>query len=108
MEAEIVKAALTLAVGYFLYRVKLRQPKVTYFQSGFASCLLTPEPPARPFVVWIYQITIQDTGRAPARNVRVAHYYLPLHWQVIQTIPYRLEQVNNADRIILFDTLEPG
>lgn len=31
-----------------------------------------------------------------------------LHWQVIQTIPYTVEQVDGRDRIIRFDSIEPG
>lgn len=38
----------------------------------------------------------------------MAHHFLPLHWQVIQNVPHTVEQVAGQDRIIRFDTIEPG
>lgn len=103
---ELLKVFFAGILYYLFYRLKLRQPRLTYFQSGFASCQIAGA--AGPVVVWIYQITIQNTGRAPARNVRVAHFFMPTHWQVIQTIPFTVEQINGQDRIIRFDTIEPN
>ena len=104
---EVIKAIVALAGSFAFFRLTLKQPRLTFFQSGFASCRIT-NPQGTPTIVWISQITIQNTGKAPARNVRVAHHFLPQHWQVIQAIPFIVEQVAGQDRIIRFDTIEPG
>lgn len=104
---ELIKTALTIAGSYAVFRITLKQPKLTYFLSGFASCKI-PTPNGNPVVVWISQITIQNTGKAPARNVRVAHHFMPQHWQVIQAVPYVVEKVDNIDRLIRFESIEPG
>lgn len=102
---EITKTTLTITASYLLYQLKLKQPRLTYFLSGFASCRIKIP---NPTVVWISQITIQNTGKAPARNVRVAHHFMPQHWQVIQAVPYSVEKIEGQDRIIRFDSIEPG
>lgn len=104
---EVFKAILTLAGSYGFYQLTLKQPRLTYFLSGFASCRVTV-PNGQPMIIWIYQITIQNTGKAPARNVRVAHHFMPQHWQVIQAVPSNVEQIDGQNRIIRFDTIEPG
>lgn len=104
---EAVKVLLTLAGSYAFYRLTLKQPRLTYFLSGFASCRVNVQA-GQPPIVWIYQITIQNTGKAPAQNVRVAHHFMPLHWQVIQAVPYTVEQIEGRDRIIRFASIEPG
>src|SRR5438445_9805554 len=104
---ESLKVALTLIGSYLLYRFTLKQPRLHYFLSAFASCRVT-SPGGAAMVVWISQITIQNTGNAPAKNVRVAHHFMPLHWQVIQAVPYTVEQVGGPDRIIRFDSIEPN
>src|SRR5437016_1444277 len=104
---EIIKVALAVAGSYLFHRLTLKQPRLLYFRSGFASCRVTM-PNGPPVIVWISQITLQNAGKAPARNVRVAHYFMPRNWQVIQTIPFTVEQIDGQDRIIRFDSIEPG
>jgi hypothetical protein len=108
MQQELIKAALTLVTGYLLFRLTLRQARVTYFSTIPAACMITNPVTGEPFWVWMYQLTIQNTGKAVARNLRVAHHFMPRHWQVIQSIVHQLEQVNGQNRIIKFDALEPG
>lgn len=53
---ELIKAALAVVGYYIFYRATLRQPRLTYFLSGFASCSMRGA--GQPTIVWIYQITI--------------------------------------------------
>jgi hypothetical protein len=103
---EVIKAVLTGVASWAVYYLTSRRPRLMYFLSGFTSCRMNGQ--QGPFVVWIYQITIQNTGKAPSRNVRVAHFHMPFSWQVIQTVTHNVEQVSGVDRIIRFDTIEPG
>jgi hypothetical protein len=103
---EALKALLAGVASWAVYYLTNRRPRLSFFLSGFTSCKM--DGPQGPFVVWIYQITLQNTGKAQSRNVRVAHFHMPFAWQVIQTVAHNVERVGGVDRIIHFDTIEPG
>ena len=74
--AAIAVPIVTLFVGAFLNRVTERRPRiVTYL--GHISAHRAQQQDGTHLDVFTHSVVLKNTGRMPARNVRISHANLP-------------------------------
>lgn len=85
---------ITLAATFITYSVQPKA-KIVWAQPHAFSFTMRPEPPAQPFLVHTYTVTIQNAGREPAEGVEVFFSSRPSNLHVWPTMAY--EESNNPE-----------
>lgn len=100
----IVASALAAAIGAFI-TYRLSMPRLVWYL-GHSSAVELPAnpgpPPTAAVTVHSHFVVIRNTGRRPARNVRLSHQYLPPGRTIWPAVNHEVQ-----GRDIVFPTLVP-
>lgn len=102
LQGYIVTGIVSLVVGLLLQRAAAK-PRLQYWLPGaFLFELKEPNIALRT-----ESITIQNTGRLPAKNLEIVHKSKPDHFQFSTAIPFTEEQNANGEHITKIASLGP-
>ncbi len=106
--AIIIAPLAALFIGAVLNRVAEDRPRlISYISNTFGISVSPPDAEGKTFHINSHSITIRNTGRKAARNVKVGHNVLP-NFQVLPTgTHYEVKTSPDGKNEIVFSTLVP-
>jgi hypothetical protein len=103
--ATIAAPIITLFLGVILNRAIENRPKLVAHY-GHVSGFSSNREGERPLQVNTHSVVIRNTGRKSAKNIRIAHNYLP-DFSVYPDTSYELNDLPRGGKEIMFPTLVP-
>jgi hypothetical protein len=106
--AIIIAPIATLFIGVALNRFIEDRPRlISYISNTFGISINLPESDGKTYRVHSHSITIRNTGRKAAKNVRIGHNVLP-NFQVLPAgMQYEVLTTPDGKKEIVFSTLVP-
>ena len=104
--AAIAVPIFTLFAGVFLNRVTERRPRVVTYL-GHISAHRVPQKDGTFVDVFTHSVVLKNSGRLPARNVRISHANLP-NFNVFPQVNLTTENLPDGGSDIVIPTLVPG
>ncbi|HGF7179051.1 TPA: hypothetical protein AB5E44_003424 [Vibrio cholerae] len=106
--ATIVGPLLSVILGVFLNRWFESRPKLRVWYSHIAEFdLKNYQATAAPSRVHTHAVNIKNVGNKPAKNVNVAHQYLPDNFRIIPPVPHSIEELPGGGKNIVIPNLVP-
>ncbi|PSU89954.1 hypothetical protein C0W35_18290 [Photobacterium kishitanii] len=106
--ATIVGPLLSVILGVFLNRWFESRPKLRVWFSHIAEFdLKNNQTTTVPSRVHTHAVNIKNVGSKPAKNVNVAHQYLPDSFRIIPPIPHSIEELPGGGKNIVIPNLVP-
>lgn len=106
--AIIIAPIATLFIGVAINRFLEDRPRViTYISNTFGISITPPDSGGKTFHVNSHSITIRNTGRKVAKNVRIAHNVLPDFQVLPPGTHYEVLTSPDGKKEIRFDSLVP-
>ena len=106
LAAKVVAPTIAAFVGAFVHRAIENRPRLVSWLGHTSSVALRTNVP-NPIQVNTHAIVVRNTGRKPAKNVRLGHFYLP-DFQIWPDIVHSVVQLPGGGQEILIPTLVPG
>src|SRR5262249_37880294 len=103
--ATVAAPTIALFVGAFLDRLIQQRPRLISYLGHTASFKVRGD---KSFSVYTHSIVIRNSGRKPARNVRVGHHFLPPNYEIYPRIPYEVKPVADSGHELLIPVLVPN
>ncbi len=104
--AKVVAPTIAAFVGAFINRAIENRPRLVSWLGHTSSVTLRANPQS-PLQVNTHAVVVRNTGRKPAKNVRLGHFVLP-DFQVWPDIVHSVVQLPGGGQEILIPTLVPG
>ncbi|HGF5189759.1 TPA: hypothetical protein ACF35N_003814 [Vibrio parahaemolyticus] len=106
--ATIVGPLLSVVLGVLLNRWFESRPKLRVLYSHIAEFdLKNNQAMAVPSRVHTHAVNIKNVGNKPAKNVNVAHQYLPDSFRIIPPVPHSIEELPGGGKNIVIPNLVP-
>ena len=101
----LVATLVALVVGALLNKALESRPRlITYL--GHVSAHVLRQPNGTESHIYTHSVVIRNTGRKPAKNVRLAHQYLPA-FNVYPDVEYHVGDLPGGGKEIVFPVLVP-
>jgi hypothetical protein len=105
--AIIITPIVTLFLGVLCNKLAEDRPKLVTYISHASMIQLDPQKQGSPSLqVHTHSLVVRNTGRKPAKNVRIGHNLLP-NFQVFPKIQYEVVSLPNGGKEILIPILVP-
>lgn len=104
--ATFAAPVFALIIGVAIDRFLERRPKVISYIAHTSAVNVQP-PEGMPYTVHTHSVVVRNTGRKPALELRLGHYFLP-NFSVYPTVPYEVRSIPGGGSEIVFQSLVPG
>jgi hypothetical protein len=103
----VITAVLSGGLGWLLYYLFEKQPRVLAFYGHTSSFTLNVEERDEPLQINTHSVVIRNVGKRTAHNVRLGHTYFP-DYSIYPVIPYEVNRLHNGQMEIVFPRLVSG
>ena len=96
---------LALFAGVAIERALERRPKLVSYV-GHVSAHMVQQQNGQPLNIYTHSLVLKNSGRKPAKNVRISHFYLP-NFNIYPSIQHHTENLSAGGSDIVIPTLIP-